>query len=88
MADPRWPVGTPVEVRTRFDRAWAGGFEVAAVRDEGPTYRVRGGSQTERSSLRCSSRLRCASNSAERRGRKSPLLLVRGESHVGDARRL
>ena len=41
MAEPRWPVGTPLEVRNRFDRAWAGGFEVAAVRDEGPTYRVR-----------------------------------------------
>jgi hypothetical protein len=35
MADNRWPKGTPVEVRNRFDGAWVPGFEVAAVRAEG-----------------------------------------------------
>jgi hypothetical protein len=36
--------GTRVEVRSRFDRAWARGFEVAeavAVGDQDPGYRVR-----------------------------------------------
>lgn len=32
-------VGDPVEVRTRFDQAWARGFEVAEVDDGG--YRLR-----------------------------------------------
>ena len=39
-----WPVGTPVEVRTRFERSWAHGYEVAeGVRPDGaePRYRVR-----------------------------------------------
>jgi hypothetical protein len=35
--------GTRVEVRSRFDRAWARGFEVAeqVTQDEGRRYRVR-----------------------------------------------
>ena len=32
-------LGTTVEVRRRFDRAWARGFEVASASDEG--YRLR-----------------------------------------------
>jgi len=31
--------GTAIEVRNRFDRRWAKGFEVSAVTEEG--YRVR-----------------------------------------------
>jgi hypothetical protein len=41
MADPRWPAGTPVEVRNRYDRRWTSGFEVAEVSSEEETYRVR-----------------------------------------------
>jgi hypothetical protein len=35
--------GTRVEVRSRFDRAWARGFEVAeqVTEDQAPRYRVR-----------------------------------------------
>src|SRR5207245_10164570 len=47
-----------------------------------------GGAQTDRSSLPCSSRLSCASSSAERRRFVQPLLLVRGKSYVGEARGL
>jgi len=32
--------GTRVEVRSRFDRKWARGFEIAEVLD-GPAYRIR-----------------------------------------------
>jgi hypothetical protein len=31
--------GTPVEVRTGYDRSWAGGFEVLAVTQEGYVLR-------------------------------------------------
>ena len=36
---PRLEVGTSVEVRSRFEQSWAGGFEVVEVLPEG--YRVR-----------------------------------------------
>ena len=36
---PDLELGTSVEVRRRFDRAWARGFEVAGAADEG--YRLR-----------------------------------------------
>jgi hypothetical protein len=35
----RFPTGTRVEVRSRFDGEWTSGFEVAEVTDEG--YRIR-----------------------------------------------
>jgi hypothetical protein len=35
----RFPAGTRVEVRSRFEGAWTDGFEVAEVTDEG--YRIR-----------------------------------------------
>jgi hypothetical protein len=41
MADARWPSGTPVEVRNRFDRRWISGFEVEEVGPEEQSYRVR-----------------------------------------------
>jgi hypothetical protein len=41
VPDGRLPVGTPVQVRNHFDRAWSSGFEVAddGAPEEG--YRVR-----------------------------------------------
>jgi hypothetical protein len=40
--DPQVDAGTRVEVRSRFDRAWARGFEVAeAVIGSDPGYRIR-----------------------------------------------
>jgi hypothetical protein len=41
MADTRLPVGTSVQVRNHFERTWSSGFEVAGVRTEGASYRVR-----------------------------------------------
>jgi hypothetical protein len=41
VAEPRWPAGTPVEVRNRYDRRWTSGFEVAETSTEEDSYRVR-----------------------------------------------
>ena len=41
MVDTRLPVGTSVQVRNQFERTWSSGFEVASVRTEGASYRVR-----------------------------------------------
>jgi hypothetical protein len=41
MAEARWPAGTPVEVRNRYDRRWTSGFEVAEVAPGEESYRVR-----------------------------------------------
>ena len=41
MIEQRWPAGTPVEVRNRYDQRWISGFEVADVNLEEETYRLR-----------------------------------------------
>ena len=39
MSGPRFAVGDPIEVHTRYDDSWCAGFEIAAVLPDG--YRVR-----------------------------------------------